>query len=172
CNLNTPYYDFVGVGGTSAGAPTFAGMMALVNQNMAVNQPALSARQGNANYVLYHLNASQNPSNCNSSLGPASTCTFNDITKGNNSVPCIGGSYGCSNTSSASGAYGVLENSNVNPPYTLTGYLAWNTAPGLDLASGLGSVNAFNLVSNWPTAVGSFIPTTTTLCLSLTETTL
>ena len=55
CNLSTPYFDFVGVGGTSSAAPTFAGMMALVNQNMAVNHSVLSARQGNANYVLYQF---------------------------------------------------------------------------------------------------------------------
>ena len=37
CSLNTtqPFYTFVPVGGTSSSAPTFAGIMALVNQKMA-----------------------------------------------------------------------------------------------------------------------------------------
>lgn len=173
CNLNTyNFFDFIGVGGTSSAAPTFAGMMALVNQNMAVNYPNASGRQGNANYILYNLASAQNKSelNCNSSSSSRSTsCTFNDITKGNNSVPCYGGSFGCSNASTASGAYGAEETFNLLTG-ALTGSVAWNTATGLDLASGLGSVNAFNLVNNWPTA-GPFTPTATTLCLSLAQTT-
>lgn len=177
CNLNTSsntlnFFDFIGVGGTSSAAPTFAGMMALVNQNMAVNYPSASGRQGNANYVLYNLASAQsrNGANCNSSSSSlSSSCTFNDITKGNNAVPCYGGSFGCSNASTASGAYGAEETFNLLTN-ALTGNVAWNTAPGLDLATGLGSVNAFNLVNNWPTA-GPFTPTATTLCLSLTETT-
>lgn len=177
CTLSTSgSFGFVGVGGTSAAAPTFAGMMALVNQNIAVNNPSVSGRQGNANYVLYNLAAKQNAAatsggySCNSSTGPNSACIFNDVTKGNNSVPCAGGSPGCSNTSSAAGVYGVEESYNVNTG-ALGNNLAWKTGPGLDLATGLGSVNAFNLVSNWPTA-GPFTPTTTTLCLSLATSTL
>src|SRR5581483_5512969 len=41
----------VGIGGTSAAAPSFAGIMALVVQQ--------HGRQGQANYVLYRLAASQ-----------------------------------------------------------------------------------------------------------------
>jgi Pro-kumamolisin, activation domain/Bacterial Ig-like domain (group 3) len=168
CNLGTPYFDFVGVGGTSSAAPTFAGIMALVNENMAINHPALSARQGNANYVLYKLAAAQTTAatNCNSSSTTvSSTCTFYDITKGNNSVPCVGATFGCSSTT---GAFGIMETDNVNPPFNLTGNIAWNTAAGLDLATGLGSVNAFNLVFNWTNP--TFQATTTTLCLSLVQT--
>ena len=40
--------EFLGVGGTSASAPSFAGIMAMVDQKTA-------SRQGNANYVLYNL---------------------------------------------------------------------------------------------------------------------
>src|SRR4029079_10534702 len=39
CDLNSPFADFTGVGGTSAAAPAFAGIMALVNHGMAVNHP-------------------------------------------------------------------------------------------------------------------------------------
>ena len=174
CDLNSPYSDFAAIGGTSSAAPTFAGMMALVNQNMAVNHPTLSARQGNANYVLYNLASSQAAAatqgdySCNSSTSSNPACTFNDITKGNNSVPCVGGSVGCSSVTSA---FGIEEASDLNTGAP-TNLPAWNTATGLDLSTGLGSVNAFNLVNNWPTAVGAFKPTTTTLCLSTTATSL
>ncbi len=168
CNLSTPYFDFVGVGGTSSAAPTFAGIMALVNQNMAVNHPGLTTRQGNANYILYHLAANQSGLNCNSSSSSLnSACTFNDITKGNNSVPCLGGTFSCSNSSKASGAYGVEEAFSFSTGL-ITNNLAWNTATGLDLATGLGSINALNLATNWATAVGAFTSTTPTLCLSTT----
>ncbi|HZZ15579.1 MAG TPA: protease pro-enzyme activation domain-containing protein [Candidatus Sulfotelmatobacter sp.] len=71
--------------GTSASAPSFAGIMALVDQQMG-------ARQGQANYVLYRLAAQQSayPAQCNgsnTSTPPPSTCTFNDVTVGNNVVP-------------------------------------------------------------------------------------
>ena len=59
------------VGGTSAAAPSFAGVMALVVQHSA-------ARQGNANTTFYSLASKQR-------AGGASV--FHDITSGNNSVP-------------------------------------------------------------------------------------
>lgn len=72
------------VGGTSASSPSFAGIMAIIDQK-------LGSRQGLANYVLYALAKSENFSNCNSSNRTDPTvgtsCTFNDITVGNNSVP-------------------------------------------------------------------------------------
>jgi len=167
CDSNEPYFDFTGAGGTSSASPMFAGMMALVNHNIAVNHATLSARQGDANYVLYNLAASQSGSSCNSSAGPASTCNFYDVTKGNNSVPCVGGSFSCS--ASTPGAFGIEEAMDFNTG-ALTGLPSWNAATGLDLASGLGSINATNLVTNWATAEGNFTPTTPTLCLSIIQT--
>ncbi|HEY1462694.1 MAG TPA: S53 family peptidase [Terriglobales bacterium] len=64
------------VGGTSVGAPTFAGIVALINQ--ATNSIGL----GNINPVLYGL-ASTTPS------------VFHDITTGDNKVPCTMGTTGC-----------------------------------------------------------------------------
>jgi subtilase family serine protease len=63
------------VGGTSASAPSFAGVMALVVQHTA-------ARQGNVNTALYSLAGKQR-------AGGASV--FHDITKGNNGVPGLVG---------------------------------------------------------------------------------
>jgi subtilase family serine protease len=64
------------VGGTSAGAPTFAGILALILQ--ATKGTGL----GNVNPMLYSLAAST----------PAA---FHDITTGNNQVPCTAGTKNC-----------------------------------------------------------------------------
>jgi large repetitive protein len=74
--------SFTPIGGTSAPTPSFAGIMALVNQKM-------QSRQGQVNDLLYHLAASQQYSKCNgsSTTAPASTCIFNDVTSGDSSVP-------------------------------------------------------------------------------------
>ena len=73
------------VGGTSAGAPTFAAIMSLIVQKT-------DSRQGQANFVLYPLAAAQNAANCNASGPPQAQCIFNDVTQGNNSVPGQAGS--------------------------------------------------------------------------------
>lgn len=114
------------VSGTSASTPSFAGIMALVHDKM-------KSRQGQADYVLYKLAATENFSQCNASNTsglPASGCIFNDVTVGNNVVP---------------GEQGNQYQSTV----------------GYDLATGLGSVNVLNLVNKWNTA--TFKPTTTTV---------
>jgi hypothetical protein len=150
CDLNSPYTDFQGAGGTSASAQVFGGLMALVNQKYG--------RQGNANYVLYKL-AAKSGASCASSASPASTCIFYDVPAGyNNSVACVGGSYNCSNTNTASGQYGIL----VNPG--ATSQPAWLTTAGYDLATGLGTVNAANLVNDWSSV--SFAASSTSLTIT------
>jgi hypothetical protein len=150
----TPF-TFQGAGGTSFAAPAFAGIMALVNQKTG-------ERQGNASYVLYPL-AAQSGASCASSSAAVSNaaCIFYDAVKGNNSVACQGGSPNCSNT--VVGGFGVL----VGPKNTSSP--AWTTTAGYDRATGLGSVNAANLVNKWTSV--SFKPTTTKLT-SLSPTTL
>ncbi len=64
------------VGGTSAGAPSFAGIVALLNQKTG------SHGLGNVNPMLYSLAAS-------------APNAFHDITTGNNNVPCTQSSKGC-----------------------------------------------------------------------------
>jgi hypothetical protein len=129
CDLNAPYADFGGVGGTSVSAPAMAGIMALVNQ-------MTGSRQGNPNYVLYQL-AKTTPT------------VFNDVTSGTIRVPCAAGSLNCTTTNSAD-RYGIIN--------------GYDAGPGYDLATGLGSVNAANLVNNWSSV--TFNPTTTTLVLN------
>ena len=142
-NVTPATQNFIGVGGTSAGAQAFGAIMALVNQ-------ATGQRQGNANYVLYVL-AAKSGATCNSSsfTNPAnpspSTCIFYDITKGTNTVACDGGSPNCSNSGSG---FGVLTSGvgvdNGNP--------AFKAVTGYDLATGLGSINVGNLLANWTSA--------------------
>lgn len=133
-------------GGTSASAPSFAGIMALVDAQMASLNPGLGPRQGVANYGLYRLAAAQESSilsQCNGSSTttlPASNCIFNDVTTGNNAVPGEAG-YGSPTAQYQAGV-------------------------GYDMASGLGSVNITNLVTQWISF--TFNPTTTTLSLDQT----
>jgi hypothetical protein len=170
CQLSGQSFSYDQVGGTSASAPAFAGIMALVNHAQAKQN--LSNRQGNANYVLYALAKKQGnitPAlNCNASAVPVAACTFNDITRGNsffpntavgnNSVPCETNSANCSVVTGT--ATGIL----VAPGTTTPPAPAWTTTAGYDLATGLGSVNALNLVTNWNSVNGT--PTTTTLTLN------
>jgi trimeric autotransporter adhesin len=72
---------FEGVGGTSASAPAFAGMLALVAQ--AHGTASDNYRLGQANDVLYQLAQSKY------------STVFHDVTEGNNSVACTSGSPDC-----------------------------------------------------------------------------
>jgi large repetitive protein len=129
-------------GGTSFSSPIFAGMMAIINQEVQSQDPSPSpdptgnGRQGVANYVLYPLAVSENFGNCDSSsrtnptVAATAACVFNDVTAGNNTV------------------FGV------------TGFSA---TTGYDLASGLGSVDASNLVTNWTSVAANFHGSETTL---------
>jgi hypothetical protein len=166
CNLTgqpvvdgVPSYNFSGVGGTSASTPAWAGIMALVNQSEVA--AGRNGRQGNANYVLYKLATAQatSPGNttCNATgaSAPAATCTFNDITTGNNSVQCVAGSPNCENTTNA--GFGVLVVP--GPPFTAN-TPAWTATAGYDLATGIGSPNVSNLIANWGTVTTNFTPAT------------
>ena len=80
------FISFALIGGTSASAPSFAGIMALVDEQYG--------SQGQANYVLYRLAAAETLSQCdasNTTTPPAPTCVFNDVTNGNNTVPGVQG---------------------------------------------------------------------------------
>ena len=130
------------VGGTSVAAPSMAGIQALINQ-------ANGGRQGMPNYVYYALAAAENDTNCAASaLVPPndanlSNCVFQDIQVGNTYI-C--GTSTCTSTSGTK--------------------IGWAAGPGYDLATGLGSVNAYNLATQWKNVV--FNSTSTTLGLSQT----
>ena len=158
CDLNAPYLDFQGAGGTSASAQAFGGIMALVVQKTG-------ERQGNANYVFYPLAAKAGASCAsNSVMAPtanASACVFYDIQTGNNSVECVAGSPNCGNQSNTGYGIEVYTSGNTTVP-------AWLAGLGYDMATGLGTVNAANLVNDWNSV--SFTPSTVNL--NITPTTL
>jgi hypothetical protein len=161
------FVTFGVIGGTSASAPAFAGIMALINQSQATALvPA--PRQGNANYVLYEL-ANKSGASCAPATPVVAGCVFNDISKGSSALPTGGTGIGtisvpckgsptddCSVTSSTQ--IGVLDDPN-NP-----GTMAWNAGVGYDRATGLGSLNVGHLITSWATVAS--VPTTTTLTLS------
>ena len=107
--------------GTSASTPTFAGIMTLVNQYT-------NTSNGNPDPELY-------------ALARSSPAIFHDVTSGSNAVPCEkGGPF--------SGGTGL----NCTGPAIVSGVATmggYNAATGYDLASGLGSVDAYLLVTNW-----------------------
>jgi len=135
--------DWPGYGGTSVSSPIMAAIQSLVVQHKG-------SLQGNPNVRYYALAAAEyGPSGnaaCNSTLGSGigKSCVFNDVTLGDNDANCQaynGGTlYNCY---LPSGLVGVLSTSNnaYQPAY--------NTTTGWDFASGIGSVNAWNLVMQY-----------------------
>ncbi len=83
-----------GVGGTSASAPAFAGILAMVNQKIGA-----STRMGQVAWIIYGLAQTQ-PS------------LFHQIVTGNNSVHCAAGSLNC-------GSNGFLSGYNSGSSYNL-----------------------------------------------------
>jgi hypothetical protein len=168
-DVTTGHFQFFGTGGTSASAPSFAGIIALIGQSEAA--AGRSRRQGNANQVLYKI-AQTAANSCNSStqpLAPPATCVFFNITKNTNSVPCAGGSPNCSSTTS--GTTGVLvttSGATKTPAFTATA--GSGSIPSYNLATGLGSVNVTGLAAAWGVAVGTFKGTTSTLLINNSST--
>lgn len=133
-----------GYGGTSISSPIMAGIQALINQR-------LGAVQGLMNPTLYSLASAEygNSGNaaCNSSNGNtvASNCIFYDVTLGDITVNCTGTNncYFGGVPASATNNYGILSTSDsTNSP-------AYPATAGFDYATGIGTVNAFNLIMNF-----------------------
>jgi subtilase family serine protease len=158
--LSDPYYGYTctgtpdtweGGGGTSFASPIMAGIQALVNQKTG-------ERQGNPNPVYYSLAASEygasGSASCNSTLGntAGNSCIFYDVTLGDMDLPCSNTNVNCFDTSGTfpNGMLGVLSTSN-------TAYQpAFGTTTGWDFATGIGTLNAANLVNNWPEPAPNF----------------
>jgi uncharacterized membrane protein len=142
-----------------------AGIQALVNQESG-------DRQGNPNPVYYSLAAKEYGSggsnSCNSTLGNqvASSCTFYDVTIGDNDVDCQ--NYDCywpnkwENTPNDP-VVGVLSTTSASFQPTYPATVGW------DFATGIGSVNAANLVKNWPVSSPNFTLAASPYSLNLTQ---
>jgi subtilase family serine protease len=137
-----------GVGGTSASSPAFAGIMALVVQKWG--------RQGQANNILYALKTQY----------PAA---FHDVTVGTISMPCefapvvTPNCISVSNPDSPLGS-GITEGQIGN---TTSKTPEYNAAAGYNLATGLGTIDANNLVNDWNKI--SLLSTATTMTASQTS---
>lgn len=147
CNYSVPVDAFFNsAGGTSFTAPQFASIQALINQKAG-------GPQGNPAPVYYSLARAQYGTaaapnktglqTCRSVLGNAvsSSCSFYDVTVGNNAVPCFG-TNDCFGSSGSS--IGVLSTTDK----TLN--IAYPTQSGWDFATGIGTVNVTNIVNRWP----------------------
>ncbi|HLN48410.1 MAG TPA: protease pro-enzyme activation domain-containing protein, partial [Steroidobacteraceae bacterium] len=134
---------WAGFGGTSFASPIMAAIQALINQKTG-------SRQGNPNPLYYSFaNAEYGTtgnSACNSTRGKGVnvSCTFYNVTQGDIDVTCTGSN----NCYRPSGANGVMSTS--DSAY----HPAYPTASGWNFATGLGTVNAYNLVmESGPTGV-------------------
>ncbi|HEY1208836.1 MAG TPA: S53 family peptidase [Terracidiphilus sp.] len=94
---------------------------------LALVQQKTGSRLGQAAQELYSLYN-----------GSYASSVFHDVTVGNNSVPCNSGTSNCVD--------------NTAGYYYESGY---NTLTGYDLASGIGSVDAMQLVNYWGSSTGS-----------------
>ena len=136
-----PASTWAGGGGTSYAAPIWAGIQALINV-------AAGGSQGLPNRRLYQIAAAEygasGSSSCNSSNGNAvsSSCIFYDVTVGSNANGCFklnGTYYDCYNTD----YIGVQSTSSTTFEAT------FNAGTGWDFATGIGTVNVYNLVTMW-----------------------
>jgi len=159
-------------GGTSLASPMFAGIQALIDQGLTKN--GLPADQGNAAPTLYALAANEYGSAsgpapaslaaCNANNGATGTsgCVFHNVTSGSNSSQCYQESthfdeFTTSNcyyygnvVSDQGGTIQVGLTSALAAPTTYTqSNKAYPAGPGWSFASGLGSVNATNLLIAW-----------------------
>jgi subtilase family serine protease len=156
-------------GGTSFVAPSLAGVTGLL-------VTSTGSRQGLLNPALYALakaqfTASATKTACYSngqatntgvtpslaSLPNSSTCIFNDVTTGNNDVPCAAGSTNCYVNSGAS--YGMLSLGGAGSLKA-----AYPSTIGYDEATGIGTLNVYNLITKWNTV----FPSTTALAANPT----
>jgi hypothetical protein len=117
---------FTAVGGTSAAAPTFAAILALVNQYLGHVPPTGLAP---VNPTLYELAAS-NPA------------AFHDVTTGDNKVPCTTGTPNCPAGTTSIGFSAGTGYDEVTGLGSVNGFalaLAMSNAPSFTLASAAAS---------------------------------
>jgi hypothetical protein len=139
-------------GGTSFAAAIMAGVQALIDQKK-------NGRQGNPAPVFYALARKQeggvDSAGCNSNLGgnTAPGCIFHDIVQGDMGVNCTSATDLGPKAVDDGEPVNCFMNGNfmgVLSISTLQMVIGYPAAPGWDFATGLGSVDASNLVSAWP----------------------
>jgi subtilase family serine protease len=131
---------WAGAGGTSFSSPILAGIQALVNQHKGANQ-------GNPNARYYQL---ARTSSCNSSTIGAGTnsCVFYNVTQGDIDVNCSG-TVSCFGATTSSGRHSTSSPNGALSTSSQSLAPAYGTGAGWNFATGIGSVNAYNLVMGW-----------------------
>jgi subtilase family serine protease len=159
CTYNTSPCDPANGGlsafqGTSAAAPSFAAIMAILDQGMSTSASP-DGRQGLITTQLYPLAAAEygtlqapngSASSCSSSLGAdvAATCVFYNVTAGTNNMPCTAASY--DQSGSLPGSTCVAASGEANGVMEIDSTPEYQAATGFNLTTGLGSLNAANFV--------------------------
>lgn len=115
-------------GGTSLSTPVFAGMLALLNRYLISRGQLAQPGLGNVNPVLYRM-------------WQVTPSAFHDVVSGDNKVPCLAGTNGCSG-----------------------GLIGYNAGPGYDLATGLGSLDGNVFLTQWDAS--QTVASTTSLTVS------
>ena len=129
---------FTGVGGTSAAAPTFTAILAIINQYLG--HPSTTGLAP-LNPTLY-------------SLAATTPAVFHDVTTGNNIVPCTPGSTGCP----AGAQFGFTAGVGYDQVTGLGSVNAFNLAQAISTAPG------FSLAatpSSYQVAQGANVPSAT-----------
>ncbi len=160
---------WAGGGGTSFASPIMAGIQALVNQKTG-------ERQGNPNPVYYSLAASEygasGDNSCQSNpLGsaPSNSCIFYDVIMGDIDIDCQG-YVDCywptePENSPTSPTVGSLTADPTNNSYQA----AYASTTGWDFTTGIGTINAANLVNNWPAQKPNFTLAATPTAVTITQ---
>ena len=137
-------------GGTSFASPAMAGIQALINQKMGGTY-----RAGNPNYTYYKLAAAEQgakgSARCNgsSTTQPAPGCIFNDVTQGDIDVNCANTKTTTNPSCYGQSGYGATAVDGAFSSSTTALAPAFAATTGWDYATGLGTVNAYNLVTAW-----------------------
>lgn len=157
------------IGGTGLSSSMFAGIQALMNQGLAAR--GLPLDQGNAAPTLYVIAATEyggatgpappSLALCNANNGTSGTnnCIFHDVTRGSTSTECddfpsdfsITHCYFYDIYDAGNGythRFG-LSTVDANPTHYNVDNKAYGAQPGWSFATGLGSVNAKNLLIAW-----------------------
>jgi subtilase family serine protease len=115
--------DLETAGGTSFDSQIFGGMLALIEQKNGLHGV------GNANPTIYALANDAAYYSRGQTITTLPTVVFNDVTTGNNQLPCVANSANC----------------------LVGGVIGYSAGSGYDLASGWGSPNVANLANAWTT---------------------
>ena len=141
------------VAGTSTAAPAVAAIIALLDQTQ-ITAARADGRQGLVNPMLYQLALPeyQNPvieAQCEASQGSPnlSLCVFFDVTDGTNAQPCSVASYTAASIGTIPASTCVTESGDPTGIMEVGGTQKYETFPGLDIPSGLGSINAAALIA-------------------------